>query len=94
MTFDGLILWVVLPTLCLALLLAFVRLLLGPNLPDRVVALDLLTSLLLGLIVALAIYDKKPVLMDVALILALVSFLGTVSFARYLEIRGWPGPKS
>lgn len=94
MTIEALILYVVMPLLCLALVLAFVRLLWGPNLPDRVVALDLITSLLLGLIVAIAIYDKKPILMDVALILALVSFLGTISFARYVEIRGWPGPRS
>ena len=44
--------------------------------------------------VALALYDDESALMDVALILALVGFLGTVAFARYVEIRGWPGKKS
>jgi multicomponent Na+:H+ antiporter subunit F len=94
MTLTALILYVVLPLLGLSLVLAFTRLLLGPSLPDRVVALDLATSLLFGLLVALAIYDGEPILMDVALILALVAFLGTVAFARYVEIRGWPGRKS
>ena len=94
MTLETLIRVGVLPMLCVAIVLAFVRLLRGPQLPDRVVALDLLTSLLLGLIVALAIYDHKPIMMDVALVLALVSFIGTIGFARYLEIRAWPGTKS
>lgn len=94
MTLSGLIVYAVLPLLALAVVLAFVRLLLGPSLPDRVVALDLLTSLLFGLLVALAVYDDEAVLMDVALVLALVAFLGTVAFARYVEIRGWPGKKS
>ena len=94
MTLSGLIVYAVLPLLAIAVVLAFVRLLLGPSLPDRVVALDLLTSLLFGLLVALAVYDDEAVLMDVALVLALVAFLGTVAFARYVEIRGWPGKKS
>jgi multicomponent Na+:H+ antiporter subunit F len=94
MTLTGLIVYAVLPLLALAVVLAFVRLVLGPSLPDRVVALDLLTSLLFGLLVALAVYDDEAVLMDVALVLALVAFLGTVAFARYVEIRGWPGKKS
>ena len=94
MTLSGLIVYAVLPLLAIAVVLAFVRLLLGPSLPDRVVALDLLTSLLIGLLVALAVYDDEAVLMDVALVLALVAFLGTVAFARYVEIRGWPGKKS
>jgi multicomponent Na+:H+ antiporter subunit F len=91
---PALILYVVLPLQGVSLVLAFVRLLIGPSLPDRVVALDLMTSLLIGMLVALALYDDESALMDVALILALVGFLGTVAFARYVEIRGWPGKKS
>lgn len=69
----------------LALLLAFVRIVRGPSLPDRVVALELSGTLVVGIIAAYGILAAQPVLLDVAIALALVSFLGTVAFARYLE---------
>jgi multicomponent Na+:H+ antiporter subunit F len=75
----------------LALLLAFVRLVRGPTLPDRVVALDLMGVLAVGMIAAYAVATDQPVLLDPAAVLALVGFLGTVAFARYLERRGRDG---
>jgi multicomponent Na+:H+ antiporter subunit F len=72
----------------LALVLAFVRLVRGPTLPDRVVALDLMGVLAVGMIAAYAVATDQPVLLDPASVLALVGFLGTVAFARYLERRG------
>ena len=80
--------WIVLPLLSLALLLVFVRLLRGPTLPDRVVALDLLSILGLGICAALAVATRQALLLDVALVTALVGFLGTVAFASYVERRG------
>jgi multicomponent Na+:H+ antiporter subunit F len=75
----------------LALVLTFVRLVRGPTLPDRVVALDLMGVLAVGMIAAYAVATDQPVLMDPAAVLALVGFLGTVAFARYLERRGRDG---
>ena len=72
----------------LAMFLAFVRLVRGPTLPDRVVALDLMGVLTVGMIAAYEIAMNQPVLLDTATVLALVAFLGTVAFARYLERRG------
>jgi multicomponent Na+:H+ antiporter subunit F len=72
----------------LAMLLAFVRLVRGPTLPDRVVALDLMGVLAVGMIAAYAVATDQPGLLDPAAVLALVGFLGTVAFARYLERRG------
>jgi multicomponent Na+:H+ antiporter subunit F len=71
----------------LALFLAFLRLVRGPTLPDRVVALDLMGVLTTGMIAAYAVATDQPVLLDPASVLALVGFLGTVAFARYLERR-------
>lgn len=71
----------------LALFLAFVRLVRGPTLPDRVVALDLIGVLSVGMIAAYAVATDQPVLLDPATVLALVGFLSTVAFARYLERR-------
>ena len=72
----------------LAMFLTFVRLVRGPTLPDRVVALDLMGVLAVGMLAAYAVATGQPGLMDPAAVLALVGFLGTVAFARYLERRG------
>ena len=75
----------------LAMFLTFVRLVRGPTLPDRVVALDLMGVLAVGMLAAAAVAADSPVLLDPAAVLALVGFLGTVAFARYLEKRGRDG---
>lgn len=85
MTVSDLALYVVLPILALAVVLAFTRLLRGPSLPDRVVALDLLTALGIGTIATYAIATGQAAFLDVATVLALISFLGTVAFAYYIE---------
>ena len=72
----------------LAMTLTFIRLVRGPSLPDRVVALDLMGVLAVGMIAAYAVATNQPGLLDPASVLALVGFLGTVAFARYLERRG------
>ena len=74
--------------LSLALVFAFIRLLLGPSLPDRVVALELIASITVGLIAAYAVNAGVPAALDVALVLALTGFLAAVAFSRYLEKRG------
>ena len=76
---------VVVPVLIVAILLTFVRLVKGPNLPDRVVALDLLAMIGISLIAAYAIATQEPAILDIAIVLALISFLGTIAFAYYIE---------
>lgn len=77
-----LIVWVL---LVLAIGVAFCRLLLGPSLADRVIVLDLLASLAQGTLAVYAILTREPALLDVAIAIALLSFLGTIAFARYIE---------
>lgn len=74
--------------LCAALLLAFVRLVKGPTVADRVVALDLLAVISVGVIIVYDVATELPVFLDAAIVLALVGFAGTIAFARYLERRG------
>lgn len=73
--------------LSIGLLFAFIRLVIGPRLPDRVIALDLITVLALGFIVVYAVRFNQPNFLDVAIILALITFLGTIAFAFYIERR-------
>jgi multicomponent Na+:H+ antiporter subunit F len=75
---------IVVPLLGLAFVLAFIRMVSGPSLPDRVVALDLMSTAAMGVIAVYAISTNEPVFLDVAIILALVAFLGTIAFAYYL----------
>lgn len=78
----------VLPILILAVFIAFVRLVRGPSLPDRIVALDLIGTLSIGVIAAYAIALNDPIFLDVAVVLALIAFLATIAFAFYVERRG------
>ena len=74
--------------LSLALLFGFIRLVKGPTLPDRVVALELIASLTIGYIAVYVITSGKTAFLDVAMVLALTAFLAAVGFARYLEKGG------
>lgn len=73
--------------LSVALFLALARLTRGPSLPDRVIALDLTGTIAVGMITVYAMATGQPVFLDVAIVLALIAFLGTVAFARYIEKR-------
>jgi multicomponent Na+:H+ antiporter subunit F len=76
-------------TLGVALLIAVVRLVKGPTLPDRVVAMDLIGVLVVGLIVVLAASTQVRATLDAAIVIALIGFVGTVAYATYVE-RGHP----
>lgn len=71
---------------------AFLRLVRGPSLPDRVVALEYIVVLSVAFAAVYAIETERPAFIDVAVTLALALFLTTVAFARYLERRHAPMP--
>lgn len=70
-----------------ALLLALVRIVRGPTIPDRVIALDLIASLVVGLLLLLGAVLQLLAIVDIAIVLALIAFLGTVAFASLIERR-------
>jgi len=74
--------------LAVAALLALWRVIRGPTLPDRVVALDLIGVLVVGGAVVSAAATGSPYFLDVAIVIALLSFVGTVAYARYVETVG------
>lgn len=79
--------YVILPVLMLSVVLVFVRFFKGPSLSDRVVSLDLLITIGIGIIAIYSIVAGQPTFLDMATILALVAFLSTVAFSYYLEKR-------
>lgn len=68
-----------------AVALGFIRLIKGPSLADRVVALDLMTVLIVAFCGLYALLSEVQAFLDVAIVLALIGFLATVAFARFIE---------
>lgn len=68
-----------------AVLLVSYRFVIGPEVVDRLTALDLMSYHLIAIIVLYGCATKKAILLDAAVILSLVVFLGTLGFAYYLH---------
>lgn len=71
-----------------ALFIALVRVVRGPTLPDRVVAVDLIGVSSVCLMVLAVAASKESAFLDAAVVIALLGFLGTVAYARYAERKG------
>lgn len=80
--------FVALALLAISAGLTFIRLAKGPTLPDRVIALDLIAVLIVCLLVVVAGMTAQQAFLDVAMVVALISFVGTVAYARYIEREG------
>lgn len=65
-------------------MLTLIRLILGPTIPDRVVALDSMTTTTAGAMVLYGVITKQPIFIDVALVYAVLSYIATLYIARYL----------
>ncbi|TRB02402.1 MULTISPECIES: cation:proton antiporter [Rhizobium/Agrobacterium group] len=74
-----------------AFLLTVYRVVIGPTLPDRIVALDMLVGITIGFIAVIAIRTGFILYVDIAIALGLVGFLATVAFARFVLARGADG---
>lgn len=85
MILQPVIYYIVFPLLCASIVLGFVRLIMGPGLPDRIVAFELISTNSAGFIVAYAIVTHESVLLDVASVWAIISFLSVIAFAYYIE---------
>ena len=73
--------------LLVGMLLAVIRLIRGPNLGDRILALDMISVLATGFVAGVAVLTGFSLYIDIAIALALVGFLATVALARYLMSR-------
>lgn len=79
---------VCLGVLAVAALLVMVRLVLGPSVPDRIVALDVLVQLVVAGIAVAAAVTRDGTYLAVLVAVALLGFVGTVTVARFVERRG------
>jgi multicomponent Na+:H+ antiporter subunit F len=74
----------------LAMLATIIRIIRGPTLADRIVGLDTITVLAVGIIGVFAFRTGLYLYVDIAIAVALVGLLATVAFARYLMSRSQP----
>lgn len=65
--------------------LCFLRMFKGPTAPDRAVALDTVATVTTALLVLLGFYFKRYIYLDVSLVYAVLTFIGSVAIARFLE---------
>lgn len=87
MTVMNQLILIVIGVLAFSAILCLIRAILGPSGPDRVVAIDALTGVGIA-ILALVGINYHPFFLDVALVYALLAFLGGVAIAKYLEGKG------
>ena len=71
--------------LSISITMVLYRIIKGPEHADRIIALDLLSILLIALVTLYSLHTNEEAYLDVVMAYALVAFLGTVAFARYLE---------
>ncbi len=73
--------------LSVSILLSFLRLLKGPDLPDRILALDTLYINAIALVILLGLHLGSALYFEVALLIAVMGFVGTIALSKYL-LRG------
>ncbi len=73
--------------LSISLVLSLIRLAKGPSLADRIVALDLMATITVAAAGVYSIQYDQTVFLDVAIVIALISFVGTVGIAVYMGIK-------
>ncbi|NJD99318.1 cation:proton antiporter [Thermococcus sp. LS1] len=76
---------VYLALIAIATLLSMYRVFRGPTTVDRIVAVDIMTTITTGLMVLFALYYQRMTFLDVALVYAILAFGGVMAFARYME---------
>lgn len=84
MTVENYIAYVVMPIICMSLFFIILRFIKGPQVVDRIVALDLMITVGVAFITLFSIVVNNPMFLEEAMIMALIAFLSTVAFSYYI----------
>ncbi len=84
-TFINIPLLIIFGMLLLAFILAFVRMLKGPETSDRIVSMDLISSVTMAFVLSYSILVNKAIYFDIVIVISLISFIGTVAVSTYLK---------
>lgn len=71
--------------LLMALVITLYRLMRGPSSSDRIIALDLVASVVMGFILLYSVLVSKEIYVDIAIVISLISFIGTIAISIYLR---------
>lgn len=71
--------------LMMAMIITLYRLIKGPSINDRIAAMDLISSVIMGVILVYAVLIQNAIYFDVPLIISLISFIGTIAVSTYLK---------
>jgi multicomponent Na+:H+ antiporter subunit F len=82
---PGIILYIAFIFLMLAMLFTLYRLLKGPTFNDQIAAMDLLASVIIGIILVYGMLINNRMYFDIAIIISLVSFIGTIAISTYIK---------
>lgn len=84
-TVPDIVLYIAFVFLMTAMLITLVRLLKGPTINDRIAAMDLISSIIMGVILVYAVFIQNAIYFDVPLVISLISFIGTIAVSTYLK---------
>lgn len=87
MSFLELTLSISMLVLSISIVITMIRFIMGPTLPDRVISLELIALTIIAIIALYSMITEESVFIDIAVIISLISFLGTIAFSYYLERR-------
>ena len=78
-------LWVTVAVAGVATIFALLRAFIGPTVPDRMAAIDNMTTVMTSYFIIIAMMFGSGIYVDVGMVYAIISFVGILVFARYLE---------
>jgi len=67
------------------ILLMVIRIAFSKNVPERIVALDTINTMVIALMIILGVYTRKALYIDIGIVYGIISFIGTLYIARYLR---------
>ena len=84
-TIPDIVLYTAFAFLMVSMILTLIRLLKGPSVNDRIAAMDLISSIIMGIILVYALLIQNAIYFDVPVIISLISFIGTIAVSTYLK---------
>ena len=84
-TVPDIVLYIAFAFLMTAMIITLIRLFKGPSVNDRIAAMDLIASIIMGVILVYSVLINNAMYFDVPLIISLISFIGTIAVSTYLK---------
>jgi len=84
-TLPDIVLYIVFTFLMSAMIITLIRLFKGPSVNDRIAAMDLIASIIMGVILVYSVLINNAMYFDVPVIISLISFIGTIAVSTYLK---------